>query len=109
MPAITLTPIAWRHDLSREARPHNQQKTEGRPGMAANPTGGEMRAADRRTLRPGRARRQYAIVPDLVTQAQYIWDPDTDQWYGPFATRWDAELTLVRARESPDRCPQSPT
>jgi hypothetical protein len=99
MPAITLTPIAWRHDLSREARPHNQQKTEGRPGMAAN----------RRTLRPGRARRQYAIVPDLVTQAQYIWDPDTDQWYGPFATRWDAELTLVRARESPDRCPQSPT
>jgi hypothetical protein len=37
-------------------------------------------------------------VPDRVTQAQYIWDPDTDTWYGPFATRWDAEFTLVRWR-----------
>jgi hypothetical protein len=37
-------------------------------------------------------------VPDWVTQAQYIWDPDTDTWYGPFATRWDAELTLARWR-----------
>ena len=109
MPAITPTPIAWRLDLSREARPHNQQKTEGRPGMTAHPIGGEIRVADRRTLRPGQARRRYAIVPDLATQAQYIWDPDTDQWYGPFATRWDAELTLVRARESSDRRPQSPT
>jgi hypothetical protein len=37
-------------------------------------------------------------VPDWLTQAQYIWDPDTDTWYGPFATRWDAELTLARWR-----------
>jgi hypothetical protein len=37
-------------------------------------------------------------VPDWATQAQYIWDPDTDAWYGPFATRWDAELTLARWR-----------
>jgi hypothetical protein len=107
MPAITPTPIPQQHELSREALPHNQQTTEARPGMAAHPTGGERRVADCRTLRPGRARR-YAIVPDLATQAQYIWDPDTDQWYGPFATRWDAELTLVRARESSDRCPHSP-
>jgi hypothetical protein len=41
---------------------------------------------------------RYAIVPDRATQVQYIWDPDTDKWYGPFATRWDAELTLVRWR-----------
>jgi hypothetical protein len=108
MPASTRTPIPRQLELSREALPHNQQKTEGRPGMAAHPTGGEMRVADRRTLRPGRGRRRYAIVPDLATQAQYIWDPDTDQWYGPFATRWDAELTLVRARESSDRCPHEP-
>ncbi|HKO23625.1 MAG TPA: hypothetical protein VJY65_02675, partial [Chloroflexota bacterium] len=81
-----------------------QQKTEGRPGMTAHPTGGEMRVADRHTLRPGWARR-YAIVPDVATQAQYIWDPDTDEWYGPFGTRWDAEFTLLRARERPDRCP----
>jgi hypothetical protein len=74
--------------------------------MAAHPSDGEMRVADRRRLRPGRARRRYAIVPGLATQAQYIWDPDTDQWYGPFATRWDAELALVRGRESPERCPQ---
>jgi hypothetical protein len=72
--------------------------------MAAHPTGGEMRAADRRTHRPGRARR-YAIVPDRATQEQFIWDPDTDEWYGPFATRWDAELTLVRAREGRNRRP----
>jgi hypothetical protein len=37
-------------------------------------------------------------VPDWATQAQYIWDPDTDAWYGPFATRWDAELSLARWR-----------
>ena len=61
-------------------------------------TGVEMRAAERHTLRPGRSRRRYAIVPDWATQAQYIWDPDTDAWYGPFATRWDAELTLARWR-----------
>jgi hypothetical protein len=42
--------------------------------------------------------RRYAIVPDWVTQVQYIWDPDTDTWYGPFATRWDTELTLARWR-----------
>jgi hypothetical protein len=54
-----------------------------------------MKAAHRRMLRPGHSRR-YAIVPQLATQAQYIWDPDTDAWYGPFATRWDAELTLAR-------------
>jgi hypothetical protein len=58
--------------------------------MAAHPT-------HRRMLRPGHSRR-YAIVPDRVTQAQYIWDPDADTWYGPFATRRDAELTLVRWR-----------
>jgi hypothetical protein len=105
MPTIMPTPILRRHELSREAGPHNQQKTEGGSGLAARPTGGEMRVAERRTLQPGRARRRYAIVPDLATQAQYIWAPDTDEWYGPFATRWDAELTLVRARESADRCP----
>jgi hypothetical protein len=58
--------------------------------MAAHPT-------HRRSMRPGHSRR-YAIVPDWVTQAQYIWDPDADTWYGPFATRWDAELTLARWR-----------
>jgi hypothetical protein len=65
--------------------------------MAAHPTGAEMRAAHRRMLRPSHSRR-YAIVPDWATQAQYIWDSDTDAWYGPFATRWDAELTLARWR-----------
>jgi hypothetical protein len=45
-----------------------------------------------------RHKRRYAIVPDRATQAHYIWDPDTDEWYGPFATRWDAELTLARWR-----------
>ena len=65
--------------------------------MAAHPTGVALRAAQRRRLRPSHSRR-YAIVPDWVTQAQYIWDPDTDTWYGPFATRWDAELTLARWR-----------
>jgi hypothetical protein len=65
--------------------------------MAAHPTGVAMRAAHRRMLRPSHSRR-YAIVPDWVTQAQYIWDPDSDTWYGPFATRWDAELTLARWR-----------
>ena len=65
--------------------------------MAAHPTGVAMRAAHRRMPRPSPSRR-YAIVPDRVTQAQYIWDPDTDTWYGPFATRWDAELTLARWR-----------
>jgi hypothetical protein len=108
MPAITPTPIPQQHGLSREALTHNEQKTEARPGTAAQPTAGEMRVAERRTLRPGRAWRRYAIVPDLATQAQFIWDPDTDQWYGPFATRWDAELTLVRARESSARCPHEP-
>ena len=98
MPAIMPTPIPQRHELSCEALPQNEQQTDGRPSMAAHPTGGEMRVADRRTLRPGRSRRRYAIVPDRATQAQYIWDPDTDAWYGPFATRWDAELTLVRWR-----------
>ena len=57
------------------------------------------------TPMPRRHERRYAIVQDRATQAQYIWNPDTDEWYGPFATRWDAELTLVRARKSPDRCP----
>jgi hypothetical protein len=47
---------------------------------------------------PRRHERRYAIVPDRATQAQYIWDPDADEWYGPFATRWDAELRLVRWR-----------
>ena len=65
--------------------------------MAAHPTGAEMRAAHRRVLRPGQSR-QYAIVPDRAAQAQYIWEPDSDAWYGPFATRWDAELTLTRWR-----------
>ena len=65
--------------------------------MAAHPTGPEMRAAHRRMRRPSQARR-YAIVPDWATQVQYIWDPDADAWYGPFATRWDAELTLARWR-----------
>jgi hypothetical protein len=73
--------------------------------MAAHPTDSETRVADGRTLRPGRSRRRYAIVPDVATQAQYIWDPDTDEWYGPFGTPWDAELALVRARKSPDRYP----
>ena len=106
MPALTPTSIPPRHELSREALPHSQQKTDARPGRVVPPADGEMRGADCRTLRPGRARRRYAIVPDLATQAQYIWDPDTDQWYGPFATRWDAELTLVRARESSARRPR---
>ena len=79
------------------ALPQNEQQTEGRPTMAAHPTGVAMRAAHRRMLRPSHSRR-YAIVPDWVTQAQYIWDPDSDTWYGPFATRWDAELTLARWR-----------
>jgi hypothetical protein len=78
--------------------PQNEQKKEERFGMAAPPTGGETRAAEGRTSRPGRSRRRYAIVPDWATQTQYIWDPDTDAWYGPFATRWDAELTLARWR-----------
>ena len=47
---------------------------------------------------PRRHERRYAIVPDRASQAQYIWDPDTDEWYGPFATRWDAEISLVRWR-----------
>jgi hypothetical protein len=64
--------------------------------MAAHPTGAEMRAAHRHT-RPGQTRR-YAIVSDRATQAQYIWEPDSDAWYGPFATRWDAELTLAHWR-----------
>jgi hypothetical protein len=98
MPTITPTPLPQRHKLSCEALPQNEQQTDGRPGKAAHPTGGEMRAADRRTRRPSRSRRRYAIVPDRATQAQYIWDPDTDVWYGPFATRWDAEFTLVRWR-----------
>jgi hypothetical protein len=74
--------------------------------MAAHRTGVVMRAAHRRMLMRAAHRRmlwlshsrRYAIVPDLATQAQYIWDPDTDTWYGPFATRWDAELTLARWR-----------
>jgi hypothetical protein len=78
--------------------PRNEQKKEERLDMAAPPIGAEMRAAERRTPRPGHSRRRYAIVPDWATQAQYIWDPDTDAWYGPFATRWDAELTLARWR-----------
>jgi hypothetical protein len=41
---------------------------------------------------------RYALVSDRATQAQYIWEPDSDAWYGPFATRWDAELTLTRWR-----------
>jgi hypothetical protein len=49
------------------------------------------------SLRSGHSRR-YAIVPDRATQAQYIWDPDTDTWYGPFASRWDAERSLARWR-----------
>jgi hypothetical protein len=65
--------------------------------MAAHPPGAPMRAAQRRVLRPSQSRR-YAIVPDWATQAQYIWDPDNDAWYGPFATRWDAERTLARWR-----------
>ena len=75
--------------------------------MAAHPTGAKMRAAQRDTPPPRHSRR-YAIVPDRATQAQYIWDPDTDEWYGPFATRWDAELTLVRWRtERPRAAPQN--
>ena len=65
--------------------------------MAAHPPGAPMRAVQRRVLRPSPSRR-YAIVPDWATQAQYIWDPDSDAWYGPFATRWDAERTLARWR-----------
>jgi hypothetical protein len=65
--------------------------------MTAHPAGVAMRAPHRRMLRPSHSRR-YAIVPDWVNQAQYIWDPDTDTWYGPFATRWDAELALARWR-----------
>jgi hypothetical protein len=72
--------------------------------MAAHPTGAEMRAAHRHTSRPSHSRR-YAIVPDWATQAQYIWDPDADAWYGPFATRWDAERTLARWRA--ERLPAS--
>jgi hypothetical protein len=75
----------------------HEQQTKGKPTMAAHPTGVALRAAHRRMLRPSHSRR-YAIVPDRAAQAQYIWDPDTDTWYGPFATRWDAELTLVRWR-----------
>jgi hypothetical protein len=56
-----------------------------------------MRAAPRCVRRPGDSQR-YAIVPDWATSAQYIWEPDTDAWYGPFATRWDAERTLARWR-----------
>jgi hypothetical protein len=65
--------------------------------MAVHPTGAKMRAAHPHTPRPRQSRR-YAIVPDRATQAQYIWDPDSDAWYGPFGTRWDAELTLARWR-----------
>ena len=101
-------PLPRRHKLICEAVPRNEQKKVERLDMAAPPTGAEMRTAERRTPRPGHSRRRYAIVRDWATQAQYIWDPDTDAWYGPFATRWDAELTLVRARESPDRCPHQP-
>ena len=65
--------------------------------MTAHPTGAAISAAHCRMLRPSYSRR-YAIVRDWINQAQYIWDPDTDTWYGPFATRWDAELTLARWR-----------
>jgi hypothetical protein len=65
--------------------------------MAAHPTGAQRRAVHRHTSRPSQARR-YAIVSDWATRAQYIWEPDSDVWYGPFATRWDTELTLARWR-----------
>ena len=98
MPAIIPTPHPRWHKLSCEARPRNEHTTEQRPATAAPPPAGERGAAEPRTSRPGPSQQRYAIVPDWATQAQYIWDPDADAWYGPWATRWDAELTLLRWR-----------
>ena len=98
MPALTPTPHPRRHTLSWEAWPRNEHTTEQRPATAAPPPAGERGAAEPRTSRPGPSQQRYAIVPDWATQAQYIWDPDADAWYGPWATRWDAELTLLRWR-----------
>jgi hypothetical protein len=64
-----------------------------------------MKFADSITLsqneaRHGRSMQRFAIVWDWAApaKAHYIWDPDTDVWYGPFATRSEAELTLVQWR-----------
>jgi hypothetical protein len=85
------------HLTANRTIPIQRQQPEGRPAMAARPTGAQMRAVHRRVRRPSHSRR-YAIVPDWATLAQYIWDPDTDAWYGPWATCWDAERTLARWR-----------
>ena len=45
----------------------------------------------------------YALVPDIAAHTWYIWDQCVDAWYGPYATRMDAELALLhhRAGRSP--------
>ena len=40
----------------------------------------------------------YALVPDIAAHTWYIWDQRVDAWYGPYATRMDAELALLRHR-----------
>lgn len=42
--------------------------------------------------------RDYAMVPDSADDTWYIWEQRRDAWYGPYATRLDAELALARHR-----------